>query len=319
MSSNVTLDQYLTLEDLGLSSTAEHPALIFGSLMYIITLAFNCIILFAIFASKKLHKPMFMLLCNLPISDIMGSTALFPYLLSSIATSSRIISYDACMIQAFFIHFYGTANLLTLSTMAYDRYVAICVPLRYHAIMTTCTLVKLILFIWFFDLAILGSIMVLNLMHTICRTHIVDLYCNNPSLLKLACGSTLINNYYGLFGIAVLQGGSVLVVIYTYVQIARTCVMTKQAEVRKKASQTCTAHLVSFLILQINTLVALSAHRARGASPMLRRAMGLSVVIFPPFLDPFIYGLSTKELKTAIVLLLRRRERKKTIAFYDNN
>ncbi|KAK7883339.1 hypothetical protein WMY93_029513 [Mugilogobius chulae] len=201
MSDNTTLGNILTLEGLGLnSSSSQYSAFIICVVMYTMILTFNSMVLLTIVASKSLHKPMFILLCNLPISDIIGASAFFPHLAFSIVTKNRLILYNTCMFQAFLIHFYGTANLLILSAMAYDRYVAICSPLRYSAIMTPRTL--------------------------------------------------------------------------------------------------------------INTVITLSAHRIKSASPFMRRSMGVSVVVFPPFFDPIIYGLNTRELKNAFLMLLKRKELK---------
>lgn len=140
----------------------------------------------------------------------------------------------------------------------------------------------------------------------ICRTNLVDLYCNNPSLLKLVCEDTRVNNYYGIFFIIVIQGGPLALIIYTYAQILRTCVMTIQSDSRLKAIQTCGPHLVVYLLLQINTLFTLIAHRIESVSPYLRRALGVSILVFPPLLDPIIYGLKTRELKNSIKMLLIR-------------
>ncbi|KAM9359584.1 olfactory receptor 1M1-like [Symphorus nematophorus] len=272
----------------------------------------NLLVLATIACSKKLHKPMFILLFNLPISDMVGATAFFPQLIISIVTQNRLISYPACVIQAFLIHFYGAANLLILSAMAYDRYVAICCPLRYNAIMGPRNLVRIIIIIWCISSSIMVTLILLLVRFKVCRTNIVDLYCNNPSLVKLVCEDTRVNNYYGLFFIVLLQGGPLLLIIYTYAQILRTCVMTNQPDARRKAFQTCGSHLIVYLILQINTLVTLIAHRIGSVSPFLRRALGVSILIFPPFLDPIIYGLKTRELKQSIIMLLKRKSLEET-------
>lgn len=249
---------------------------------------------------------MFILLFNLPISDMMGATAFFPQLVLSIVTQNRLISHPACIIQALLIHVYGTGNLLILSAMAYDRYIAICCPLKYNAIMTPQYLVRIIILIWLASFSIMVTLISLLVRFKFCRTNVVDLYCNNPSLLKLVCEDTRVNNYYGMFFIALIQGGPLALTIYTYAQILRTCVMTNQSNSRLKAIQTCGSHLVVYLLLQINTLVTLIAHRIESVSPYLRRALGVSILVFPPLLDPIIYGLKTTELKNSIKMLLIR-------------
>ncbi|XP_031719294.1 putative gustatory receptor clone PTE01 [Anarrhichthys ocellatus] len=306
MYKNASYMDLLTLVPLDISATHIYPVFLLATLTYLIIVFCNLCVLSTIAVSKNLHKPMFMLLFNLPISDMVGTTAFFPHLLYSIVTQNRVISQSACITQAFLIHFYGTGNLLILSAMAYDRYIAICCPLRYNAIMSPKKVIIIIFLIWFINFSMIVTLILLLTRFKICRTNIVDLYCNNPSLTKLICEDTRINNYYGLFTVVLLQGGPLSIIAYTYAQILRTCVMTNHPDARKKAFQTCGTHLVVFLILQINTTFTLITHRIQSASPYIRRVLGISILLFPPFLDPIIYGLKTTELKRSLVMFLKR-------------
>ncbi|XP_067452023.1 olfactory receptor 52B2-like [Thunnus thynnus] len=306
MPTNASSSKLLTLETLDISAAHIYPTFVFGTITYLTIVFCNLLVLITIAVSKKLHKPMFILLFNLPISDMVGATAFFPHLMFSIVTQSRLISHPACITQAFLIHVYGTGNLLILSAMAYDRYIAICYPLRYNTIMNPNNLIRIIFLIWVINLSLIFTLIMLNARFKICRTNIVDLYCNNPSLLKLTCEDTRVNNYYGIAIIVLLQGVPLSVITYTYAQIFHTCVMTNQPDARRKAIQTCGTHLVVFLILQINTTFTLIAHRIANVSPNIRRTLGVSVIVFPPFLDPIIYGLKITELKQNIILFLKR-------------
>lgn len=306
MHTNASSAVLLQLETLGLSDLYVYPAFLFGTFFYMIIMFCNLLVLTTIVWCKKLHKPMFILLFNLPISDMVGATAFFPQLVVSIVTQNRLISYPVCVFQALLIHTYGTGNLLILSAMAYDRYVAICCPLQYSAIMTPHFLVKIIIVIWLSSFSTIGSLILLLVRFKVCRTNMVDLFCNNPSLLKLMCEETRVNNYYGLFLTIILQGGPLALMLFTYAQILRTCLSTNQCDARRKAIQTCGSHLIVYLMLQINTLVTLMAHRLGGVSPYLRRGLGVSVLVFPPLLDPIMYGLNTRELKNGIKMFLKR-------------
>ncbi|XP_042343368.1 putative gustatory receptor clone PTE01 [Plectropomus leopardus] len=296
----------LTLQTLGLSDTDIYPAFLFGTLLYVVILFCNLLVLSTIAVSKKLHKPMFILLFNLPISDMVGATAFFPQLLFSMVTQNRQISHPACVIQAFVIHVYGTGNLLTLGAMAYDRYVAICCPLRYNAIMTPYKLFTIIFSLWFVNISVIMLLMLLLERYKICRTNIVDLFCNNPTLLKLACEDTRATNYFGVFTLIIFQSVPLSVILFTYAQILRTCIMTNQPEAWKKAIQTCGTHLVVYLILEISAVITLVSHRFESAPPLMRRALGVSVLVGPPFVDPLVYGLRSTELKQSILMLLKR-------------
>ncbi|XP_037631594.1 putative gustatory receptor clone PTE03 [Sebastes umbrosus] len=302
MYTNASSRELLTLVSLDLTATQMYPAFVFGTLTYVIIMFCNLLVLTTIAVSKKLHKPMFILLFNLPISDMVGATAFFPQLLYSIVTQNRLISAPACFSQAFLIHFYGTGNLFILSAMAYDRYIAICCPLRYNAIMSPHHLI----FNLIFNFSMIFTLFMLLARFKLCRTNIVDLFCNHPSLIKLVCEDTRVNNYYGMICIVLIHGGPLAIIIYTYAQILRTCVITNNTDARRKAIQTCGTHLVVYLIFQINANFTFIAHRIESSSPYLRRALGVSVLIFPPFLDPIIYGLKTTELKQSMIMFLKR-------------
>ncbi|KAG7264633.1 hypothetical protein CRUP_034507 [Coryphaenoides rupestris] len=120
----------LKLESLNLLPVYIYPAFVFGMLTYLMILFCNILVFTTIVSTKSLHKPMFILLLNLPILDIMGATAFLPQLLHSIVSRNRSIYYPGCFLQALLIHIYGAGNFLFLAAMAYDRYIAICLPLR---------------------------------------------------------------------------------------------------------------------------------------------------------------------------------------------
>ncbi|XP_008424849.1 olfactory receptor 52B2-like [Poecilia reticulata] len=307
MSANSSSVKFVILATLGLPPTHIYPAFILGTLAYLIIVFCNSLVVLTVAVSKRLHRPMFLLLINLPISDILGASGFFPQLVFSILTQNRIISTSACITQAFLIHLYGAGNLLILSVMAYDRYIAICNPLKYNTIMTSTFVVRIIFLIWILDFLVMAILFALTLRCKICRTNIEDLYCNNPSFQKLSCGDNYVSNFYGIFITCMFNGGSLLIIAYTYAQILRTCVMNNNADSRKKAFQTCGTHLVVFLVLQINSVFTIISHRFQNVSPFLRRACGVSILIFPPFLDPIIYGLKTKELKESIITFLKRQ------------
>lgn len=307
MYANISLPvSMVQLENLNLPHIYVYPTLIIATLLYMVTMFCNMMVLLAIACCKELHQPMFILLFSLPISDMIGTTAFLPQLLWSIVTQYRSIPYTACITQAFLIHMYGTGNLLILSIMAYDRYIAICFPLRYNEIMSPLTLVKMILSVWIVTISVIATMFLLHRQYEICRTNIVDFYCNNPSLLKIMCGETTVSSNYGLVIIILIQGIPLAIMMYTYAQILYVCIVTNNADARQKAIQTCSSHLAVYLFLQVNTLVTLMAHRNGKVSPTIRRALGVSILIFPPLLDPIIYGLRVKKLKMGIKMLLKR-------------
>ncbi|XP_017576341.1 putative gustatory receptor clone PTE01 [Pygocentrus nattereri] len=306
MDFNFSIYTSLTLESLELPPSNVFPAFIFGTLTYCAILVFNMTVLLTIALNRKLHKPMYVLLFNLPISDMVGASAFFPQLVSSILSQNRSITYSACFVQALLVHLCGTGAILTLSAMAYDRYIAICCPLKYNTLMSPNNLLKIIIMIWILDFTLIGSLLALNYRKEICSTKIVDIFCNNPSLMKLVCGDTKLNNYYGLFLTAFFEGLSLLIVVFTYIQILITVVVKRQSDAKSKAIQTCGTHLIVFLCFQFTAVFAFIAHRIDAASPSLRRAFGASAIIFPPIINPLIYGLKTKEVRQTFIFFFHK-------------
>ncbi|XP_026082961.1 olfactory receptor 52J3-like [Carassius auratus] len=298
----------LTLHSLELPQASIYPAFIAGTATYLFILLCNLTIVVTICENRNLHKPMYILLLNLPINDAIGATSLFPQLLYSIWSQDRSISYPACLFQGFIIHLYGGASHLILTAMAFDRYIAICFPLRYGAIMTTSNLVKIITVMWLIHFIIIFVLFCLLMPYKICQTYMAELICYNPSLMKIMCEDTTVNNIYGLFILSSYHCVSLSVVAFTYIHILITCVTNKQTDAKIKALQTCGTHLVVFLFLEFNTFFPLIAHRSENVPAHLRRVFSTSVVVFPPIVNPLVYGFKTKEIRQKIVNCFKRKK-----------
>ncbi|XP_067220474.1 olfactory receptor 52B2-like [Chanodichthys erythropterus] len=307
------LSVVLTLHSLELSQTSIYPAFIFGTVAYFIILLSNLTLVVTICENRNLHKPMYILLLNLPISDAMGATSLFPQLLYNIWSQDRSISYPACLLQGFIIHMYGGASHVILTAMAFDRYIAICFPLRYGAIMTTNNLVRIISVMWLLHFIIIFVLFCLLMPYQICQTYMADLVCYNPSLMKIMCEDTTVNNIYGLFILNLYHCISLSVVAFTYIHILITCVTNKQSDTNIKALQTCGTHLVVFLFLEFNTFFPLIAHRTESVPAHLRRVFSISILVFPPIVNPLIYGFKTKEIRQKFVTCLNRKRNRNSV------
>ncbi|XP_041920473.1 olfactory receptor 52K2-like [Alosa sapidissima] len=311
MSSNMSVypvfSAVLTMETLKLAPPQNYPAFIFGTITYLSIVLCNTMILYVIVISKDLHKPMYILLFNMPLNDLVGATAFFPHMVSSLLSQNIFISHLACIFQAFLVHLYGAGALLILTAMAYDRYVAICKPLRYNSIFTNGYLIKLIVLMWTVDFSLIIILFTLLTRPKICRTEIMDPYCSNPALVRLTCGDTTMNNYYGLFITAFFQGLSLSVVIYTYLRILIACVSSaNRTNARSKALQTCATHLAVFLIFEGTILFNVLSYRIQGLPIGLHKFFALMMLTFPPFVNPLIYGLKTKEIKQKITIVFSK-------------
>ena len=297
----------LYLQPLNLPLETAISTFLLATLSYLIILFCNLGLILTVVLNKTLHQPMHLLLLNLPINDLLGSSAFFPQILKELLFDTGKMYYAACVAQAFFIHTYSVGTVLILSLMAYDRYVAICCPLKYQSIMTNAHIMKLIIAMWVSDLMLVSGLFILLLRLPRCRSLMTHSYCDNPSLLALVCADTSINNIYGLLISAIIQVMGHAIILYTYLSILVTCFKTKRSDAKSKALQTCATHLVVFLLLECMGLFTIISYRLTNVSPVLRKFIGASAIIFPPTLNPIIYGLKIKEIRGKAQSFFRKR------------
>ncbi|XP_078480916.1 LOW QUALITY PROTEIN: olfactory receptor 52B2-like [Lampetra planeri] len=274
---------------------------------YMIILFCNLILILTIVLNKCLHQPMYLILLNLPVNDLIGSTAVFPQIIKQILTGSRMLQYPTCVAQAFFIHIYAAGTVSILTAMAYDRYIAICFPLKYNTVMTPTNIMRIITIMWLLDLLAICVLFVLLLNLPRCRSEISQIYCDNPSLLTLVCASTVVNNIYGLFTVAISQVVANGMILYTYLQILVTCFRSKHSDTKAKALQTCATHLTLYLLLECLGLFTIISYRIKNMSPTPEEIHRAADINFPPTFNPIIYGLKTKEIREKMVHFFKNR------------
>uniref|UniRef100_A0A8C7YBC4 Olfactory receptor, family 70, subfamily B, member 1 n=1 Tax=Oryzias sinensis TaxID=183150 RepID=A0A8C7YBC4_9TELE len=265
---------------------------------YIVIMILNLGILAIIAIDKSLHQPMYLLFCNLPVSDIFGCTHILPRLLSDmlLPPSERLISYYECVVQAFTTQMFGATSHTVLMVMAFDRYVAICNPLRYANIMTSRMIIKLTVFAWGIPFVGVAVLLGLTIRLNRCRTLIENPFCDNASLFKLSCESSVINNIYGLTFSGVLLTSSIGSIVITYSKITAVCQISKSKSLNNKALQTCSTHLVVYLIMSISGVSIIVLHRFPQYSEY-RKLSAILFVMLPPSLNPIIYGVQSREIQ----------------------
>ncbi|XP_036976112.1 olfactory receptor 146-like [Acanthopagrus latus] len=296
---NYTYNSFtLQLEGLNVSNESVYPVFLFFFFSYLFIMITNVGIVVLIFNDKNLHQPMYLLFSNLPFNDIIGNSIMVPRLLVDILLppSERLISYYECVVQAFASHMFGTTSHTVLMIMAFDRYVAICDPLRYAAIMTNKMVIKLTVSAWGVALVLVGILLGLTIRLNRCRTMIMNPYCDNASLFKLSCDSVFINNVYGLTFTVVLFTASIGTMVLTYTKITVVCLTSKNKSLNSKALKTCSTHLVVYLIMVFNGFSIITLHRFPQYSDYRKICMILFHII-PGSLNPIIYGIQSKEIK----------------------
>ncbi|XP_040278479.1 olfactory receptor 52D1-like [Bufo bufo] len=271
---------------------------------FLIIVLCNFAVISSVVLHKSLQEPMYVFISVLCLNGLYGSSAFFPNLFVNLISQTQTISYAGCLTQVFCIHTYMGIEMLILTIMAYDRYLCICCPLRYTTIMSLTMVLKLVVSAWLFIICIFLAQFMLTIKLPLCGSFILKIYCDNWSVVRLACVDTTVNNIYGLFITFILVPMPVLILI-SYIEILRVCVRASK-DFQAKSLQTCTPHLVTIINFVIDVLFEILLHRFNptNLSYELRTVMSLQFLVVPPILNPLIYGLKTKEIRVKIMKFL---------------
>ncbi|XP_061105424.1 olfactory receptor 52D1-like [Conger conger] len=269
--------------------------------LYLIILAMNFVIIVVIYVDRGLHEPMHLFLCNLAFNGLYGSTALLPPLLGTLMSNTHEVSLSCCQAQIYCLQTYAIAEFTILAVMGYDRYVAICYPLQYHSIMSFSKVCIYIAFSWLYPLLGFSIIFALTLQLMFCGKIIDKVYCINYSLIKLSCDDTSIVNIAGLASVIAYTVPQITMIVYSYAHILKVCLHSSK-ESQMKALRTCSPHLAAVLIYSIGLFFEICQNRLNmnDAPYETRIFMSLYYLIFPPLLNPAIYGISIKAIRGRI-------------------
>ncbi|XP_056587725.1 olfactory receptor 5M3-like [Triplophysa dalaica] len=268
-------------------------------LFYSLILLLNIWLCVVIVLERALHEPMYIFLCNLCINGIFGTTGFYPKFLHDLILDSYVIPSYMCALQSFVIYSAVKCEYCTLAVMAYDRNVAICKPLNYHSKMNRFKCVMLLVFCWTVPFVTTLIALLLSNRLALCRYHIDKLYCDNWSMVKLSCESTVVNNIYGIFGIS-FQFCIFAVVMVSYIKLAIAC--KASLECRKKFWQTCVPHMLSLLNFSLALLfdTLFNRYGTSNIPESLRIFLALEIIIVPPIFNPLIYGLKLTEVRKRV-------------------
>ncbi|KAK5887163.1 hypothetical protein CesoFtcFv8_015791 [Champsocephalus esox] len=305
---NQTLDlDVLIVEGLKVTPQSSVPAFILLLLIYIFIMVSNIGLVVLISTERSLHQPMYLLFCNMSINDVFGASAIIPRILSDvfIPMSQRFMSYDECALQAFCAHFHACIAHTVLIIMAFDRYVAICNPLRYAAIMTHRMVLGLSVWAWSISFLLVGILIGLSVRPSRCRRVILNPFCDNASLFKLSCENVLINHVYGLGTAMLILASSLCSVTLTYLKIAMVCLRSKNQALNSKALQTCATHLAAYAIQLFSGCIIITLHRFPHLSDH-RKLASILLHMVSPAMNAIIYGLQIKAVREKIIIIFKR-------------
>ncbi|KAM4846917.1 olfactory receptor 6Q1 [Thomomys bottae] len=271
-------------------------------IMYLFTLAENSVIILVVGLNHQLQRPMYFFLTHLSCLEICYTTVTVPKMLTGFVDRHRgkNISYAGCLSQLFIFTFLGATECFLLAAMAYDRYVAICMPLRYVSLVSWGTCVRLAAACWL--VGFLTPILPIYLMTqlTFCGPNVVDhFFCDDSPLLALSCSDvTLKETADFTVSLAVLLVSSAVIAV-SYGNIVWTLLHIRSAAERQKAFSTCAAHLTVVGIFY-GTLFFMYVRTKVASSTNFNKVVSIFYSLVIPMLNPLIYSLRNKEVKVAL-------------------
>ncbi|XP_026229305.1 olfactory receptor 1-like [Anabas testudineus] len=284
---------------------------VFLCFIYIMTVLGNSFLITLIYLVKTLHTPKYMIVFNLALTDLCGSTALIPKVLDTFLFDRRYIVYEACLSYMFFVWFFAFVQSWTLVTMAYDRIIAICFPLRYHNIITKSAVASILLFMWVFSLSLLAAAVGLIDRLSFCGSSVVQsFFCDHGPVYYLACNDTSLNDTMAYIVFVVIMIIPLVLIALTYVSIAISLSRIASGVERLKALKTCTSHLILVAIFFLPLVGTNIAAVISYIHPNARIFNSTLTHTIPALLNPIIYSLKTEEVLNSIRKLSKNHKKR---------
>ncbi|XP_050783444.1 olfactory receptor 52M1-like [Gopherus flavomarginatus] len=277
--------------------------------MYTIAVLGNFIILFIVKREPSLHGPMNYFLCMLAVTDLVLSTSILPKMLAIFWFNSREIDFSACLTQLYFIYCFSAMESGIFVAMAFDRYVAICHPLRHSITLTNPVVAKIGLSVVLRGIILILPYPLLARQWLYCRTNVIShSYCEHIAVVKLACTDIRISSYYSLSVAFFVIGLDVFFITMSYTQILRAIFSLPTKDARLKTFGTCGSHLCAILTFYIPTLFSSLLHRFGHNVPLhLHILIANMYLLEPPMLNPVIYGMRTKQIRDRLLWLITHK------------
>ncbi|XP_060111142.1 olfactory receptor 226-like [Heteronotia binoei] len=294
---------------LGFPTAMEFQILLFVLflIVYILVLTENIIIMVTVWMNLNLHKPMYFFLCNLSFLEIWYITVTLPKTMVNFLIENKRISFVGCMMQLYFFLALGCTECVLLAVMAYDRYVAICFPLRYPVMMTHTLCFQLAAMSWIsgFFISMWKVLLISQLAY--CGPNVINhFFCDVSPLLNLSCTDMSLSELTDFILALFILLTPLCVTILSYIYIISTILRIPSAKGRQKAFSTCASHLTVVVIFYAASIFIYARPKAISSFNSSKLVSVLYAVIVP-LCNPIIYCLRNQEVKDALKKTLLRR------------
>ncbi|XP_066216756.1 olfactory receptor 51F2 [Saccopteryx leptura] len=280
-------------------------------LLYVIALSGNSMILFVVLREQSLHETMYYFLSMLSATDLSLSLCTLSTTLGVFWFETREIKLNACIAQMFFLHALTLMESGVLLAMAFDRFVAICLPLRYTTILTNARIAQIGVSMLVRNVAVMLPVVLFVKRLSFCSSMVLShSFCYHVDLIQLSCTDNRINSILGMFALFSTTGFDCPCILLSYVLIIRSVLNFASSEGRQKAFNTCTSHISAVAIFYIPFISLSLVHRySHSAPPFVHTIMANVFLLIPPVLNPIVYSVKTKQIRKVIVKIMIRKQR----------
>ncbi|XP_074840402.1 olfactory receptor 52D1-like [Carettochelys insculpta] len=272
------------------------------SISYIVVLLGNFTVLLVVGKEQTLHKPMYLLFCMLAITDIIITTSVIPKTLCIFWFNLKVITWGGCLTQAVFYTTLSLVQANVLLAMSFDRYIAICKPLRYNVILSHESIAKIGLVSLIRGLLFMLPLPLLLIRLPFCGNRIIaHTHCLPIAVAKISCGDYTLQSMYGVVIISVNVGLDLTLISLSYYQIIRELLRISSMKMHQKALNTCSSHISVLMLYYIPSFFAIMTPRfGQSIAPHIHVIMANLNILIPSMLNPIIYAVKTKELRDKV-------------------
>ncbi|XP_039354608.1 olfactory receptor 13A1-like [Mauremys reevesii] len=291
----------------GLFDHPHHQGLFFGLFLCLYTAVVmgNSLIIVAIVIHPPLHTPMYFFIANLALVDILCTSSVVPKMLENLMQEKKTISFGGCISQLFVFTSSLATELLLLTVMSYDRYVAICHPLHYVKLMSKEICIHLAVSVWAVCTitSFVNILLVLRL--DFCGPNLIQhFFCEFPTILALSCSSTYVNEIMMFMADIFLAMGNFLLTTMSYSFIIITILKIQSSKGKQRAFSTCSSHLLVVTLYYSTTIYTYIQPTSRNSQDN-DKMVAIMYTLVTPILNPVIYSLRNNEVKVAIRKILQ--------------
>ncbi|XP_004768251.2 olfactory receptor 52B4-like [Mustela putorius furo] len=278
---------------------------------YVVALLGNSLLICIILTSRNLREPMYLFLCMLAGADLILSTCTVPQALAIFWFRAGEISLDRCITQLFFIYCTFISESGILLVMAFDRYLAICYPLRYTTILTPALIGKIGVTVCLRSYGTIFPVIFLLKRLTFCKSNILpNTACKHIVLAHVSCNDIRVNVWYGIFVLVSTVVLDIVLIFISYALILRAVFRIPSRDARHKALNTCGSHVcVIVLFYGPGIFTTLTQRFGHHIAPHIHVLLSNVCILAPPMLNPIIYGIKTKQIRDHVVHVLFTKQK----------